>query len=174
MVQIIKPFHEGMAGAVRIAGDTGEPFTINHGVKQGCVLTPTLFSLYLAAVLESMCTNLNSGVFIKTRTDGKLFNLARLRASAKAREICVRELFFADDSALVATNPTVIQEIADRLSCTARHFGMKINVSKTGLLYQPVMCVVCLTTESPNMCFMENSALEGENAVDKNCASKTH
>ena len=108
----------------------------------------------------------------------KLFNLARLRASAKTREICVRELFFADDSALVATNPTVIQEIADRLSCAARHFGMKINVSKTGLLYQPVMCVVCLTTESPNMCFMENSALEGENAVEKTalqrCIEETH
>ena len=108
----------------------------------------------------------------------KLFNLAILRASAKTREICVRELFFADDSALVATNPTVIQEIADRLSCAARHFGMKINVSKTGLLYQPVMCVVCLTTESPNMCFMENSALEGENAVEKTalqrCIEETH
>ena len=108
----------------------------------------------------------------------KLFKLAILRASAKTREICVRELFFADDSALVATNPTVIQEIADRLSCAARHFGMKINVSKTGLLYQPVMCVVCLTTESPNMCFMENSALEGENAVEKTalqrCIEETH
>ncbi|CAH3114867.1 unnamed protein product [Pocillopora meandrina] len=26
---------------------------------QGCVLAPTLFSLYLVAVLETMCTNLN-------------------------------------------------------------------------------------------------------------------
>ena len=137
VVLIIKLFHKGMTGAVRIAGDTGERFTINHGVKQGCVLAPTLYSLYLAAVLETMCTNLNLGVFIKTRTDGKLFNLARLRASIKTREICVTELLFADDSALVATDPNVIQEIADRLSCAARHFGMKINVSKPELLYQP-------------------------------------
>ena len=130
VVLIIKLFHEGMTGAVRIAGDTGERFTINHGVKQGCVLANPLFSL-------SMCTNLNLGVFIKTRTDGKLFNLARLRAFTKTREICVTELLFADDSALVATDPNVIQEIADRLSCAARHFGMKINVSKPELLYQP-------------------------------------
>ena len=38
----------------------------------------------------------------------------------------------------------------------------------------PVMCVVCLTTESQNLCFMANSALEGENAMDKNCASKMY
>lgn len=59
VVQTIKLFHEGMTGAVRIAGDTREPFTINHSVKQGCVLAPTLFSLYLVAVLETMSTNLN-------------------------------------------------------------------------------------------------------------------
>ena len=39
---------------------------------------------------------------------------------------------------------------------------------------EPVMCVVCLTTESQNLCFMANSALEGENAMDKNCASKMY
>lgn len=52
-----------------------------------------------------------------TRTDGKLFNLARLRASTKTREICIRELLFADYTALVSTDPDVIQEIAESLLC---------------------------------------------------------
>ena len=114
-----------------------KPFSISHGVEQCCVLAPTLFSLYLAAAQETMCTNLNSGVFIKTRTDDKLFNLAKLRASTKTKEICVRELLYADDSAFVATDSIVTQVIADRFSCAARHFGMEINVPRTELLYQP-------------------------------------
>ena len=72
VVQIIKLFHEGMTGAVRIAGNTGEALRC----QERGVLAPTLFSLYLAAVPETMCTNLNSKVF-RTKKDGKLFNLAR-------------------------------------------------------------------------------------------------
>lgn len=74
---------------------------------------------------------------MKTRSDGKLFNLSRLKASSKTRELCVRELLFADDSALVATNHQDIQEIMDHFSAAATLFGLKINVSKTELLYQP-------------------------------------
>ena len=43
----------------------------------------------------------------------------------------------SDDSALVATNHQDIQEIVDRFSAEATLFGLKINVSKTELLYQP-------------------------------------
>ena len=52
VVQITKFFHEGMSGALPILGNISEVFTINHGVKQNCVLVLTLFTLYLATVLE--------------------------------------------------------------------------------------------------------------------------
>lgn len=80
----------------------------NHGVKQGCVLAPTLSSLYLTAVLDTMNEGLNKGVFLHTRTHGKLFNLAQLRARTKTQEI-IRELLYADDSALVASNADNMQ-----------------------------------------------------------------
>ena len=86
-----------------------------------------------------MNEELNRGVFIRTRTDGKLFNLARLRAHTKTLEMCItiRELLYADDSALVANNAIDMQQIVDRFSSAAVMFGLKINISKTELLYQP-------------------------------------
>lgn len=112
-------------------------FNINHGVKHSCVLAPTLFTLYLALVLETVESNLSKGVYIRTRSDSKLFNLARLKASTKTREVCVRVLLYADDSALVSTNAKDMQEIVTCFATTSTMFGLKINVSKTELLHQP-------------------------------------
>ena len=56
-----------------------------------------------------MNEGLNRGEFIRTSTDGKLFNLSRLRAYTKTLETCIRELLYADDSALVANNAVDMQ-----------------------------------------------------------------
>ena len=93
--------------------------------------------LCLTAVLETMSERLNRGVFIHTRTDGKLFNLAWLCAHTKTLEMCIRELLYADDSTLVANNAVDMRQIVDRFSSAAVMFGLKINISKTKLLYQP-------------------------------------
>ena len=81
----------------------------------------------------------NRGVFIRTRRDGKLFNLARLHAHTKTLEMCIRELLYANanDSAPVANNAVDMQQIVDRFSSAADIFGVKINISKTEPLYQP-------------------------------------
>ena len=128
-VKIIQEFHDGMAGAVSI----GDPFEISHGLKQGCVLAPTLITLFLATVSE----HLSTGVFIRTRSDGKLFKLARLKASTKTRELCIRELLFADDAAIVAHTLEDIREICKQFEQATTMFGLTINTKQTVTLYQP-------------------------------------
>jgi len=84
-----------------------------------------------------MSSYLSKGVYIRTRSDGRLFNVARLKTHSKTREICICELLYADDSALVATEQGALQEIVDRFSVTANLFGLKVNISNTELLHQP-------------------------------------
>ena len=116
LVNLIREFHDGMTGSVSVGGEASESLKIGHGVKQGCVLAPTLFALYLTAVLETMSLDLLSGLYIRTRTDGKLYNLARLKSCRRTREDCIRELLYADDSALLGNNLSEIHENVNRFS----------------------------------------------------------
>ena len=49
----------------------------------------------------------------------------------------MRELLFADDSALIAHSAEEMQKIVDALSEASKKFGLKINIKKTEVLYQP-------------------------------------
>ena len=136
IINMIKLFHDDMTGNVVVGGDVSSPFNINHGVKQECVLAPTLFTLYLAAVLETMCHWISKEV--STSEPEQVGNYSISPGSKhpqKQKEQCVRELLYADDSALVATDPVEMQEIVDHFSAAASLFGLKINVSKTELFY---------------------------------------
>ena len=49
----------------------------------------------------------------------------------------MRELLFADDSALVAHSAEDMQKIVDAFSNASKKFGLQINIKKTEVLYQP-------------------------------------
>ena len=49
----------------------------------------------------------------------------------------MRELLFADDSALVAHSAEEMQNIVDAFSNASKKFGLKINMKKTEVLYKP-------------------------------------
>ena len=123
-----------MAGAVSIGGSTTDHFDISHGLKQGCVLASILFTLFLAA-LSTVLEYLRAGVFIRTRSDGKLFKLVRLKARPKTRELCIRELLFAYAAAIVAIEDT--RKICKQFEQAATLFGLTINTNKTMTIYQP-------------------------------------
>ena len=117
--------------------EVSESFRVTNGVKQGCVLASTLFSIFLSAMLDDAFRDMGDGVYIQSRQSADLFNVAHFRAKTKTTRILMRELLFADDSALVAHSAEEMQEIVDAFSNASKKFGLKINIKKTEVLYQP-------------------------------------
>ena len=129
--------HTGMMATVNVGGEVSESFRVTNGVKQGCVLAPTLFSIFLSAMLDNAFRDMGDGIYMQSRQSADLFNVAHFRAKTKTTRILMRELLFADDSALVANSAEEMQEIVDAFSKASKKFGLKINIKKTEVLYQP-------------------------------------
>ena len=129
---ILRQLHEGQQGQVKHNGSLSDSFPISNGVKQGCVLAPTLFSSF-----GTMLRDLPDGIYFRIQTDDNLVNLRRLLVRTKIIEELITELLFADDCALLAHTEEAIQHIVNRFSDAAKNFGLTISLTKTEMLYQP-------------------------------------
>ena len=84
-IAMVREFHDGMLARVQNDGESSDPFPVTNGVKQGCVLASTLFSMMFSAMLTDDFQVGDNGVSIRYRFDGKLFNLRRLQAKSKVQ-----------------------------------------------------------------------------------------
>ena len=135
-LSLIVSFHEDMNGTVQFDRSSSEPFPIKNGVKQGCVLAPTLFGIFFSLLLSHALEDSDDGVYIHTRSSGGLFNLARLRAKTKVLKVLIRELHFADDAALAAHSEEALQRLIDRFAAACKKFGLTIRLKKTEVMCQ--------------------------------------
>ena len=85
-VKMVRLFHDDMVARVLNDGGSSELFQVTNGVKQGCVLAPTLFSMMFAAMLIEAFKESSTGIPIRYRYDGNLFNLRRLQPLSKVNE----------------------------------------------------------------------------------------
>ena len=136
-ITIIRQFHDGMLARVQDGGEASAPFAVTNGVKQGCVLAPTLFSIMFSAMLSDAFREKDMGIKIKYRMDGSVFNLRRLQAKTKVSEDSINDLLFADDCALNATSEADMQDSADIFSEACTNFGLTISTKKTEVMHQP-------------------------------------
>ena len=49
---MIRQLHAGQRGQVKQNGTLSDSFPISNGVKQGCVLAPSLFSIFFSMMLR--------------------------------------------------------------------------------------------------------------------------
>ena len=113
-------------------------FGVNMGVKQGCVLAPVIFNLFLVAATLVFHHNISAadGVCIKYRLDGSLFNICRLQAVTKVTNT-IFDLQYADNAALPSHTPDGLQRQLDAISSAYSRAGVVVNSKKTEVIYLP-------------------------------------
>ena len=134
---MIESLHTGIMVNVRNEGEVSDIFSITNGVKQGCLQAPMPFSIFLLAMLEEASGDMWDGIHIQSRQNADLFTDAHFRAKTKTTNILVRKLIFADDSAVIAHSAEEIQRIVDAFANASSKFGLKINIKKTEVMFQP-------------------------------------
>ena len=91
-----------------------ESFPVNIGVKQGCVLSPTLFNLFLSD-LPSLFHSLDMD-------------------APKLTNHSVTSLFWADDLAIMSTSANGLQLAMDNLKLYSDTNELSVNIKKTKLM----------------------------------------
>ena len=110
---------------------------MTNGVKQGCVLASTLFSMMFSAMFTDALQDGDNGIPIRCRFDGKLFNLRRLQAKSKVQTEVLDEFLFADDMAKGAPTEEKMQKGVDQVSDSCDSYDLTISIKKTEVVYQP-------------------------------------
>jgi len=113
LCNLIQGLYEQTTSAVRIGSDISTWFSQTVGVRQGCILSPDLFNLFLEHVLSEA-----KGAF--EEDFGVLANGER-----------VSELCFADDIDIISDSIPNVQIMLDQIDMSSKQYGLEISKEKT-------------------------------------------
>ena len=119
-VTIIRTFYEHFEYSVIVENTLTESFPVKSGVRQGCILSPTLFLVVIDWVMR------------KTTSDHPA------RGIQWTLFLCLKDLDFADDLAVISATHNRhnhLQEKSNRLSNFAKQTGLLINQKKTKVMF---------------------------------------
>ena len=134
-IAMVQQFHDSMLARVQNDGEFSDPFPVTNGVKQGCVLASTLFSMMFPAMLTDAFEDGDNGIPILYRFDGNFFNLRRLQTKSKVQAEVLDEFLFADDMAKGAPTEEKMQKGVDQVSDSCDSYGLTISIEKTEIVY---------------------------------------
>ena len=110
IVALLQGLYIDHTAVIRWNGNQTSPFTIGKGVRQGCIVSPRLFTLYTEQVMREADIH-ESGI----STGGRI----------------ISNLRYADDTAILVNENCDPTDILDRLDNAGRKRGLKLNAAKT-------------------------------------------
>ena len=108
-VELMKNLYWDQQAAVRVNSIMSEYVEIERGVRQGCVLSPDLFSLYTEMIMRY------------------IIEMEGIRVGG----VNVNNLRYADDTALLADKEKKLQDLLDVVVTESERKGLEINKKKS-------------------------------------------
>jgi hypothetical protein len=111
---LITQLYKKQKAKVKVAGTLSKEFRVRRGVRQGCVLSPSLFNILAERVMRETLEGYDGGVQIGGR---RLTNLQ-----------------YADDIVLLTNSEEELQLLIERLNRVGKKYGKQINTGKTKVM----------------------------------------
>nr|VZI09670.1 unnamed protein product [Spirometra erinaceieuropaei] len=151
---MVRHLQEGVVTHVTDCGAVSEAFVVTNGVKQSCVLAPTLFSSMFSATLLDE----RRGIRIAYRMDSQLLNRRQTHVQSRASTATVQEL--AVDCALNITTDEGMPLSTDFFDFGCAHFRLAINADMTLVMHQQPpnaeYSVPCIQVDGTELKTMDN------------------
>ena len=116
ILESIKSIYEDVFACIKNHDEFSDFFECPIGLKQGCILSPRLFTIFISEVSRVINSKCSSGFQF-------LANLA-----------IIHHLFWADDIILVSDTPQGLQQKLNILEEQSTRLGVKVNLDKTKII----------------------------------------
>jgi hypothetical protein len=113
LINILKYWYRNQVNSVRWDGALSEPYRMECGVRQGGISSPTLFNLYVNALIEEL-----SSTNVGCHVDG----------------VCVNNISYADDMVLLSASICGLRRLVSICEEYATSHGLTYNVKKSQLM----------------------------------------
>ena len=114
LIKVLESLYNKATSAVYYNGSVGEWFRTTVGVRQGCLLSPTLFNIFLERIMTDALENHEGSVSIGGRT--------------------ITNLRFADDTDALAGKEDELVKLINHLDTTSTKCGIEISAEKTKVM----------------------------------------
>ena len=120
IIKIIELLHSGTEGVIRYDGKLSEEYPINVGVKQGDVLAPMMFKLYLDAVTRvALQQHKNLGIQLEYCFNAPILFDYRCKLKEK---LSIQNLAYANNLLIVSRKIENLKQLVKIINSTLNNF----------------------------------------------------